>query len=70
MAEDRESGIRMRFVEGWDISPDQNPHAFSMLVCPECLAQIVGAGVSLAESMADADDKFTAHKCSHLKGAE
>ena len=57
----------MRFVEGWDIIPDQNPHAFTLAVCPECLQQLIGIGANLLESSADADELARAHKCSHLK---
>jgi hypothetical protein len=63
------SGISIRFIEGWDVVVDQDPHAFSLLVCPECYQQLGGAGVSLTESMAAADDAMAVHKCSHLKVA-
>lgn len=65
--EDKQSGIRIRFVKGWDIMPDQNPHAFTLAVCPKCLAQLIGMGASLSESSADADAKLADHQCSHLK---
>lgn len=62
-----DSGISMKFVEGWDIVPDQNPHAFSLLVCPLCLVQFEGVGHTLTESMADAAALRDAHRCSHLE---
>lgn len=67
---DKETGIRVRFVKGWDIIPDQNPHALSLLVCPDCLQQLIGTGTTLRESMAAADDLARAHACSHLKAQE
>lgn len=59
----------MKFIQHWDIIPDPNPHAFSLLVCPECLERFGGVGASLTESLADAEELRKAHKCSHLKGA-
>lgn len=64
---DAESGISIRFVEKWDIIPDPNPHAFSLLVCPDCLSLFEGFGQSLSQSMASAEELRKAHKCSHLQ---
>lgn len=61
------AGISMRFVKGWDLVPDSNPLAFSILVCPDCLAVFEGAGKSLIESVADAEELRRAHGCSHLQ---
>lgn len=55
----------MRFVDKWDVTPDPNPHAFTVAVCPQCLQMFVGEGATLVESSAVADEKVMA--CSHLK---
>lgn len=65
MTEIKSDGMAIRLVKEW-VTLDPNPHAFSLLVCPDCLQQIIGAGVTLTESMATAHEVMAAHKCSHL----
>jgi hypothetical protein len=61
--EDRESGIRVRFVEKYDIQPDPSPVAMTVAQCPWCGERFGGIGTSLVESDRDATARFRGHAC-------
>lgn len=61
-------GIRIRFVDKWDIVPDPNPSAFSTAMCPKCGQIRSGAGSTLKESSEKAIANLAKHECVVLAG--
>lgn len=56
-------GIRMRFIDKWEIQPDPMPSAYTAVMCSRCCESFSGYGSSLQASTLAAEAKLAMHDC-------